>query len=83
MLTGSWFSQVLAEDLATSISAKQKFASFDTMIRAVRYVGASEEALHQLVEEDGLDEKGRGAIWIDLVPGRRNLLLVYPQWLPK
>ena len=81
MVRHHWFTQVLDEDLVTSISAKQKFASFDTMIRAIRYVGATDADLHQLVVEDGLHSKGRGSIWIDLTPGRKNLLLVYPKWL--
>ena len=82
MIRDQWFTQCLAEDLATSISAIQKFQSFETMIRALRYVGATEAAIAQLVDEDGLHAKGRGALWLDLQPSRKNLLLVYPKYLP-
>lgn len=82
MLCGRWFTQVLlAEDMRTSISSFRYFDSFETVVKTVRYLGATDEEVNKLLERT--DEIGRGSCTFTLLPGRKNLLGVKPEWLLK
>ena len=58
MLCAQWFTQVLlAEDMRTSISSFRYLDSFETVVKAVRYLGATDEEVNKLPERT--DEIGR------------------------
>ena len=48
-------------------------------MKAVRYFGATDEEANKLLERtDGI---GRGSCTLTLLPGRKNLLGIKPEWL--
>jgi hypothetical protein len=68
----TWFVQAITEDAKTPISPILEVPDQVTLIRLLRYLGAGE------AEINGVNAKiGRwscGSTWIELEPGRRNLL---------
>jgi hypothetical protein len=80
MLRERWFTQcLLAEDMQTSISGFQYFQSLETIIKALRYLGAADEELDELSER--AESMGRGSCTFTLLAGRKNVLKLKQTWL--
>ena len=80
MLCGRWSTQVLlAEDMRTSIGSFRYFDRFETVVKAVRYLGATDQEMDELLERT--EEIGRGRCTFTLLPGRKNLLGIKTEWL--
>ena len=71
-----WFTQALMPDCCTVAASFQYFASFETMLKALRYVGATEAEIAELLDE--LRGKSHGSLWMTPAPGRKNLLGLRP-----
>jgi hypothetical protein len=74
----TWFVHVIADDGFTLISPTLPVGDRATLIRLLRYVGAGESEIDDVNEKIGYES--RGSTWIDLVPGRRNLLRIQHPW---
>ena len=82
MLRNRWFTHpLMAGDLHTSISGFKHFDSFDTIVKALRYLGAIDQDLDELLER--AERMGPGSCTFTLLPGRKNLLGIKPEWLRK
>jgi hypothetical protein len=68
----------LLEDARTPISPFVTMKSYDTLLRLLRYVGATDGVIAE-VERDHR-RWGRGTVYVDLLPGRKNLLRIRPPW---
>ena len=73
-----WWVHAIAEDASTPIGEYVSVKDEATLIRLLRYVGATDADI-DLVHED-IRRGSRGGIWIDLEPGRRNLLRIRQPW---
>lgn len=73
-----WIIQCLADDARTTVAPHSRVASYESVLRLFRYVGATEEAMAE-VDRDHQRWSIISAR-IDLIPGRKNLLRVRPPW---
>jgi hypothetical protein len=74
----SWFVHAISEDTQTPISPILPVRDQATLIRLLRYVGATEENIEQAHED--IRRWNRGGVWIELAPGRKNLLRIRRPW---
>jgi hypothetical protein len=75
---GIWAVNCLLEDARTPISAFITMKSYDTLVRLLRYVGATDAVMAE-VERDHR-RWGRGTLHIEILPGRKNLLRIRQPW---
>jgi hypothetical protein len=73
-----WWVHAIAEDASTPIGEYVSVKDEATLIRLLRYVGATDADI-DLVHED-IRRGSRGGIWIELLVGRRNLLHIRQPW---
>ena len=75
---GRWVIQCLADDARTTVAPQSRVPSFETVLRLLRYVGATEEAMAEVDRDHRLWSIVSARI--DLIPGRKNLLRVRAPW---
>lgn len=68
----------LAEDARTSIGPYVTVAIKETLLRLFRHVGVCDAEIEEA--EADIRRWSRGSIWIDLTPGRKNLLRLRKPW---
>lgn len=78
MYRNGWFVHCLADDARTPISPYITVATLETLIRLLRYVGAGEIEIAEVHED--VRRWSRGSVYVDLAPGRKNLLGIRPPW---
>jgi hypothetical protein len=74
----TWFVHAIAGDAATSISPILEVRDQVTLLRLLLYIGASEANVDEVNMKIG--RWSRGCTWIELAPGRRNLLRIRQPW---
>ena len=74
----TWSVHAMAEDAATPISPILEVRNQGTLIRLLRYVGAGDAEIEEVNAKTG--SWMRGSTWIELLPGRRNLLRIRRPW---
>ncbi len=62
----------------TTIAPQSRLVSYESVLRLLRYFGASEEEIAEM--ERDLHSWGHGDLWVDLIPDRKNLLRVHALW---
>ena len=77
-LRDCWSVHCVSEDALTCISPTHLVPDQPTLIRLLRYVGATYAELKKVDER--IREWGRGSVFVTLAPGRRNLLRIRPPW---
>lgn len=79
MLRGEkWLVHSIADDSKTPISPILPVSDQSTLIRLLRYVGATDVELEEVHER--IRKWSRGSVFISLAPGRKNLLRIRPPW---
>ena len=78
MLRDVWFVRCITEDARTIISPILRIANQNMLIRALRYVGATNAEITEV--DDRIRRWSRGSVMISLTPGRRNLLRIRQPW---
>jgi hypothetical protein len=79
MLRGEvWHIHAVSEDAKTPISPFRQVRDQATLIRLLRYVGASDAEIEEV--HTRIRQWSRGGVFLDLAPGRRNLLKIRPPW---
>jgi hypothetical protein len=73
-----WHVHSIAEDARTPVGQYVSVTDEATLIRLLRYVGATEENIEQVRED--IRRWNRGGVWIELTPGRKNLLRIRLPW---
>ena len=68
----------VADDSKTAISPILPVSDQPTLIRLLRYVGATDAEIKEVDER--IRQWSRGSVFISLAPGRRNLLRIRPPW---
>ena len=71
-----WSVHCLAEDARTPISPYVDVAGLPTLIKLMRYVGATDEKIEQVHAD--IRRWSRGSVYVALAPGRKNLLRIRP-----
>jgi hypothetical protein len=71
-----WFVHALADDAKTPITPIQQVRELGTLVRLLRYVGATDADIDQV--QENVRRWSRGGVWIELAPGRMNLLRIRP-----
>jgi hypothetical protein len=66
----------LAEDAMTPISPLITVRDQRLMVRLLRYVGATDANIEEV--QTSILRWSRGSVWIELTPGRKNLLRIRP-----
>jgi hypothetical protein len=74
----TWYVHAIADDGHTPISPTLPVGDQAMLMRLLRYVGAGDSDIDDVNEKIGYES--RGSTWIDLVPGRRNLLRIHSPW---
>jgi hypothetical protein len=74
----TWYVHAIADDGFTLISPTLPVGDQATLIRLLRYVGATDSDIDDVNGKIGYES--RGSTWIDLMPGRRNLLRIQQPW---
>jgi hypothetical protein len=74
----TWSVHAVADDARTPISPILPVTDQVTLIRLLRYVGASETEIDEVNQNIG--RWSRGSTWIELAEGRRNLLRIRQPW---
>lgn len=77
-LRDCWSVHCVSEDALTCVSPTLLVSDQPTLIRLLRYVGATDAELKKVDER--IRDWGRGSVIISLAPGRRNLLRIQPPW---
>ena len=77
-LRDCWSVHCVSKDALTCISPTLLVPDQPTLIRLLRYVGATDAELKKVDER--IREWGRGSVIISLAPGRRNLLRIRAPW---
>ena len=78
MLRDGWSVHCVSEDAKTPISPILPVSDQPTLIRLLRYVGATEAELEEV--HDRIRQWSRGSVFITLTRGRRNLLRIWRPW---
>lgn len=78
MLREVWHIHCMDADAQTPISPFITARNKSILILLLRYVGATDDEIVR-VQHD-INQWGRGSVWIDLVPGCRNLLRIWLPW---
>ena len=78
VLRDVWVVHCFAEDARTTISPILRIANQDLLIRALRYVGATDAEIAEV--DDRIRSWSCGSVLISLAPGRRNLLRIRQPW---
>ena len=76
MLRDAWHVHCLATDAKTPISPFSTVRDQATLIRLLRYVGATDAEVEEV--HDGIRRWSRGTVQIHVEPGRKNLLRLRP-----
>ena len=74
----TWFVHAVSDDSKTTIGPILPVSDQPTLIRLLRYVGATDAELEKVDER--IREWGQGSVFISLTPGRRNLLRIRAPW---
>ena len=77
-LRDCWSVHCVSEDALTCISPTLLVPDQPTLIRLLRYVGATDTELKKVDERSR--EWGRGSVFVNLTRGRRNLLRIRAPW---
>lgn len=73
-----WYVHAVTEDCGTGISRMITVHSEETLLRLLRYLGATEEELECVLYK--LNQWSRGGVFLNLTSGRRNLLGIRSPW---
>ena len=68
----------MTEDCQTRIGPWIDIADAATLVRLLRYVGAGDAEIAEV--EENIQARGRGSVFITLIPGRKNLLRLREPW---
>jgi hypothetical protein len=74
----TWFVHAISEDASTPIRPILQVPDQVMLIRLLRYIGAGDAEIDEVNANIGC--WSRGSTWIDLEPGRRNLLGIRQRW---
>jgi hypothetical protein len=74
----TWFVHAVGEDARIPISPILPVRDQATLIRLLRYVGAGDAEIEEV--NVNINRWLRGSTWIELVPGRKNLLRIWRPW---
>ena len=78
MLRDVWFVHCDADDARTPISPILRVRDQNILIRVLRYVGATDADVVTI--DHDIRHWSHGSVWIDLTPGRKNLLRIRSPW---
>jgi hypothetical protein len=78
LLRDVWHVHCITEDARTPISPFRTVRDQATLIRLLRYVGATDANIEEVHER--IRKWSRGSVYVDLVPGRENLLRIRRPW---
>lgn len=70
-----WSVHCLAKDGKTVISPFMEVASESTLLRLLKFCGATDAALEEAQRD--IDRWGRGSIWLEVTPKGKRLLRVW------
>jgi hypothetical protein len=73
-----WFVHCLADDERTAISPMLRISEQETLIHALRYIGAGDAEILEV--HDAIRRWSRGSVVVTLAPGRKNLLRIRHPW---
>jgi hypothetical protein len=73
-----WWAHCIAEDARTPITPFVSVASEESLIRLLGNVGATDSDIASVRED--IRRWNRGSVFVELVPGRKNLLRIRLPW---
>jgi len=73
-----WYVHAITEEALTPISPILPVHNQATLIRLMRYIGAGDAEIDEVNRNIG--RWSRGSVWIELAPGRKNLLRIRRPW---
>ena len=74
----TWFVHAMDADAQTPISPILPLREQATLVRLLRYVGAGAAEMEEV--NGNIGRWSRGSTWIELAPGRKNLLRIRRPW---